>query len=117
MWLHTNKEWKQIPLAIIYQIQTIVTHLVLAASDEDNYPNLDNLEEIKPFSDNGDSNLAMAKRLITYFELVLVKVIQQKKLNGFEKVTPISKKEYPDVLPPAATGGVSLQKSAAVTQK
>ena len=33
-WLNTNRECKQLPLAIISQIQKFVIHLVLATSDE-----------------------------------------------------------------------------------
>ena len=47
----------------------------------------------------------------------LVKTIQQKKLNDFDEVTPIYKKEYPDAIPSAATEGVSPQKGAIVTHK
>ena len=79
------------PANILSQIQEIVIHLVLTASDEDNHPNDDDLGEIKSFTDGGDSNLATAKQLIANFGMDLVKSIQQKKLNDFNKNTPIYK--------------------------
>ena len=55
--------------------------------------------------------------MISYFGTDLVKSIQQKKLNGFNKITPTYKKEYVDTIPSVATRGVSPQKGAVVTQK
>ena len=109
-WLHTNRKYKQLPLNIISAIQTIITHLVLAASDEDNHPNPDDPEETKSILDERDRNLAMARRLMTLFEIDLIKAILQKKLNGFDEITPIYRQEYPDARPSTATGGVPLRK-------
>ena len=55
--------------------------------------------------------------MISYFEMDLVKAIQHKKLNDFDEITPIYKKEYPDAILSTATGDASPQKGAVVNQR
>ena len=116
-WLRTNQHIKQLLLAIISQIQKVVVYLVLAASDDDNHPNDNNPGLTTSFRDGEDSDLAMVKRLITYFEKDLLKAIEQQKLNNFDKITPIFRKVYPDDIPSPATVSTLPQKGAMVNQK
>ena len=116
-WLRTNQHAKQLPLAIISQIQKVVVYFVLAASDDDNHPNDDNPGLTTSFGDGKDSNLAAAERLITYFEKDLLKAIEQQKLNNFDEINPIFRKVYLDDIPSPATGSTSPQKGAVAPQK
>ena len=89
-WLISHKECKQLPLCILSQIQQIIIWFVLAVSDDKYQPNDDNPAVIM-FHNGGESDLATGNRLITLFKSELSIAIQQKKVNGFNEVTPIYK--------------------------
>ena len=76
-WLRSNQHVKQLPLAIISQIQKVVVCFVLASSDDNNHPNDDNPDVTTSFREGEVSDLAAADRLITYFETDLLKAIKQ----------------------------------------
>ena len=117
-WLRIHKNVKQLPLVIITQIQQIIVLFVLAPSDDANHPTADQPDATTTFTAGSSCNLVQASCLMHYFELDLVKAIDQQKLNRiFDESTPLFKKEYPDNVPAALGRTTSPQKAAGSSQK
>mmetsp|Transcript_57376 Transcript_57376/g.62003 ORF Transcript_57376/g.62003 Transcript_57376/m.62003 type:complete len:199 (+) Transcript_57376:505-1101(+) len=76
-WLYTHKECKHLSLCILSQIQQIIINFVLAASDDENYPNDDDpgATTSTSFRNGGESNLVVRNRLITMFKCELSRAI------------------------------------------
>ena len=117
-WLRLHRHVKQLRLVIITQIQQVVVFFVLAASDDANHPTANQPDATTTFTAGSPCDLAQASRLMHYFEVDLVKAIDQQKMNGvFDEFTPLFKKEYPDDVTAALARTTLPQKGAVSSQK
>ena len=66
LWLHTFCNHKHVFLNIISTVQQVIVRLILAASDDKNHLDLNNLEVTCSIENSKYSNFTVALRLISY---------------------------------------------------